>query len=487
MWCLCVGTLVIIWITHWVYRWRNPRCNNGKLPPGSMGLPLLGETLHFFSPNTTDNIPPFIKLRMEKYGPIFKTNLVGRPVVVSTDSALNHFIFQQEGNLFQSWYPDTFTEIFGRQNVGSLHGFMYKYLKNMVLHLFGPESLKNMISEVEQTVCTTLQQWSFQESVELKEATAKMIFDLTAKKLISYDSSNSSENLMENFVAFIQGLISFPLNIPGTAYYKCLQGRKKAMKMLKNMLQERKAMPRKEQSDFFDYVVEELQKEGTILTEEIALDLMFVLLFASFETTSLALTCAIKFLVENPLVLKGLEEEHEAILKQREDPNSGVTWKEYKSMTFTFQFINETARLANIVPGIFRKALREINFKGYTIPADWAVMACPPAVHLNPDIYKDPLSVNPWRWQGMETNGRSKNFMAFGGGMRFCVGTEFTKVQMAVFLHCLVTKFRWRPIKGGNILRTPGLQFPDGYHVQIIEKDQKMPEPEICKGVNMAV
>lgn len=50
-----------------------------------------------------------------------------------------------------------------------------------------------------------------------------MIFDLTAKKLISYDQENSPENLRENFVAFIQGLISFPLNIPGTAYNKCLE------------------------------------------------------------------------------------------------------------------------------------------------------------------------------------------------------------------------------------------------------------------------
>ncbi|KAF7828310.1 cytochrome P450 87A3 [Senna tora] len=142
------------------------------------------------------------------------------------------------------------------------------------------------------------------------------------------------------------------------------------------------------------------------------------------------------------------------------------------------QIINETARLANIVPGIFRKALRDINFKGYTIPAGWAVMVCPPAVHLNPAKYEDPLSFNPWRWEGMETNGAHKHFMAFGGGMRFCVGTEFTKVQMAVFLHCLVTKYRWRPIKGGNIVRTPGLQFPDGYHVQIIEKDQKKQDQE---------
>ncbi|MBA0862986.1 hypothetical protein Goshw_015173, partial [Gossypium schwendimanii] len=466
---MCIGTLLLICITHWVNKWRNPRCN-GKLPPGSMGFPLVGETLQFFTPNTTFDIPPFVKERMKRYGPIFKTSLVGRPVIVSTDPDLNHFIFLQEGQLFQSWYPDTFTEIFGRQNVGSLHGFMYKYLKNMVLNLFGPESLKKMLPEVENTACRRLQSWSSQETIELKDATASMIFDLTAKKLISYDQDNSPENLRENFVAFIQGLISFPLNIPGTAYHKCLQGRKNAMKMLKDLLNERRSMPRKHQSDFFNFVLEELQKEGTILTEAIALDLMFVLLFASFETTSLALTLAVKFLSDNPSVLNTLTDEHEAILRNRENTDSGLTWKEYKSMRYTFQFINETVRLANIVPGIFRKTLREIQFKGYTIPAGWAVMVCPPAVHLNPAKYQNPLTFNPSRWEGTEINGASKNFMAFGGGMRFCVGTDFTKVQMAVFLHCLVTKYRWEPIKGGNVLRTPGLQFPDGFHIQLLEK-----------------
>lgn len=65
-------------------------------------------------------------------------------------------------------------------------------------------------------------------------------------------------------------------------------------------------MRRNQQRDFFDYVLEELQKEGTVLTEAIALDLMFVLLFASFETTSLALTLAVKFLSDHPLVLRQL-------------------------------------------------------------------------------------------------------------------------------------------------------------------------------------
>lgn len=121
-----------------------------------------------------------------RYGPIFKTNLVGRPVVVSADPDLNYFIFQQEGKIFQSWYPDTFTEIFGKQNVGSLHGFMYKYLKNMMLNLFGPESLKKMLSEVEEAACRTLQQSSCQDSVELKDATARVNWNIITLTIFSF-------------------------------------------------------------------------------------------------------------------------------------------------------------------------------------------------------------------------------------------------------------------------------------------------------------
>ncbi|XP_027774675.1 cytochrome P450 87A3-like isoform X1 [Solanum pennellii] len=467
-----IGSLVVIIILHY---WRNPK-SNGKLPPGSMGWPLLGETIPFFAPNTSLDISPFVKERMQRYGPIFRTSLVGHPIIVSTDPDFNYFIFQQEGKLFQSWYPHTFAEIMGRQNVGSLHGFMYKYLKNMVLNLFGPESLRKMLPEVEKTTSNNLKRWSKQKSVEMKEATAKMIFDITGKKLISYDSENSTENVCENFVAFIKGLISFPIYFPGTAYYKCLQGRKKIMKMLKRMLEERKSQPRKEQSDFFDYVSEELQSKDTILTEAIALDLMFVLLFVSFETTSWAITLAIKFLHQHPQALKELKEEHEAIIRRRENASYGLTWQEYKSMKFTFQFINETVRLANIAPAIFRKTLKEINFKeiirdsGYTIPAGWAIMVYSQAVHLNPHKYENPLQFNPWRWEGIELNGATRNFMAFGGGIRYCIGADFAKVQMAVFLHCLVTKYKWETIKGGDIVRSPGLQCPNGYHIKIYEK-----------------
>lgn len=44
----------------------------------------------------------------------------------------------------------------------------------MVLNLFGPESLKNMLPEVEKTTNNNLNRWSRQKSVEMKEATTKV-------------------------------------------------------------------------------------------------------------------------------------------------------------------------------------------------------------------------------------------------------------------------------------------------------------------------
>ncbi|XP_061950023.1 cytochrome P450 87A3-like [Populus nigra] len=467
-----VVSVVILCITHWIYKWRNPKCK-GKLPPGSMGFPLLGETIQFFAPYRANNISPFITKKMERYGSIFKTNLVGHRLIVSTDAGFNSFIFQQEGKLFQCCYPKSFNEIAGRENMVSAEGFLHKYLRNLVMNLVGNESMKQkLIPKVEKMVCEHLQSWCGQASIELREAVAKMEFSFGAKILLSYSESKSSKNLKQAYADFQHGLISFPLNIPGTAYWKCLQGRKKAVEIIKSILEERRATPRKRQEkDFLDLVIEEIKKNGSLMTEAIALDLLFILVFAAFETTSIALTLAVKNVCEHPKVLEELTKEHEAILRNRKNIDSGITWQEYKSMTFTHTVIHETVRLANIVPGIFRKVLKDVDIKGYTIPAGWIVMVCPPAVHMNPKQYDDPFTFNPWRWQGQELNAGSQKFMGFGGGSRLCAGAEFSKLQMAIFLHHLVTKYRWRVIKGGDIIRIPAVMFPNGFHIQILEKN----------------
>ena len=61
----CISTLVVGWLLHWVYKWMHPPCN-GKLPPGSMGFPIVGETFQFFQPSPSLDIPNFYKERLNR-------------------------------------------------------------------------------------------------------------------------------------------------------------------------------------------------------------------------------------------------------------------------------------------------------------------------------------------------------------------------------------------------------------------------------------
>ncbi|XP_075657539.1 cucurbitadienol 11-hydroxylase-like [Castanea sativa] len=467
---LSVISLLIVISTHWVYRWRNPKCK-GKLPPGSMGIPLIGETLDFLVSNNSLDTPPFIKKRMMKFGPIFRTSLAGRPMVVSSDPEFNYYVFQQEGKLVEQWYMDSFSKLLG-QDVTRLSNQrnIHKYLRNTILSHVGPEALKDkLLPYLEDAISQKFQGWSKLPSLEVKKSLAVMIFKLTAKLLISYDAEKSGDNIDDFFSNFMEGFMKLPINIPGTAYHKCLQKRQKVVNLITNIYEERKRNPEIGKGDFLDQILMDMKTE-TFLTDKFIIYVMFGLLLASFETISSTLTLAIKLLSDKPKVVQELTEEHEAIIKSREDANSGLTWKEYKSMTFTHNVVNESLRLASVAPGILRKTIQDIEVNGYTIPKGWSLMVVPSAIQLNPNIYEDPLSFDPWRWQGISANVTAKNFIPFGAGMRTCAGADFSKVFMGVFLHVLVTKYRWTIIKGGQVMRTPALGFGDGIHIQVLTK-----------------
>ncbi|KAH9304924.1 hypothetical protein KI387_009328, partial [Taxus chinensis] len=430
-----VVTVAIAFIVAYV--WGRPkRCKN--TPPGSMGLPFVGETLEFQVPDTSYSISPFIKKRMRRYGSVFKTHLFGIPMVVSTDADFNQFVFEQEDRVFESWFPTSLCNALGEQNISILHGQMHKYLRKIILSKFGFQNIKGtLLIQAEDHIMSNIGGWNGQV-INIREDCSKILFEITAKILINHKEIEGSGSFPENFSDFSNGLLSFPLNIPGTAYYKCFRDKIKILTTLDKILRQRSKKRETGNRDFLDLLVDELKMEETSVTRSIALDLILSLLFAG-ETTAIACTAAIKFITEHQEALQRLTEEHDAILRNMKGKNSKINWKEYSSMKYTSKVINEALRLANIVAVIFRKTLKDVEFRGYNIPADWIVLVCSPALHLNPDVYTDPLSFNPDRWECQQSNG--KNFIPFGGGMRLCPGMELAELELVMFLHCLVTNY----------------------------------------------
>ncbi|TYH86656.1 hypothetical protein ES332_D01G060000v1 [Gossypium tomentosum] len=426
VWVFIISFLSVS-VGNWIYRWRNPKCK-GKLPPGSMGFPLIGETLSFFVTSNSIDMHPFVNERLKRYGPLFKTNIAGRPVAVSSDPEFNYFVLQQEGKLIELYYMDSFSQTVHNDNLSNLGGYFQRYLRRSILRHFGHEPLKRkLLSELEDVINHEVHKWTNLPEVDVKLQTVPK-----KRKAIKLTTWVLEERMK------------------GYSYDNSAEGCNK-------------------KGDFLDEVIGDIGKEA-FLTKEFVPYLLFGLLLATVETISPTVTLATMYLLDNPSALQQLTEEHEEILKNREDANSGLVWEEYKSMTFTRYVINETLRLENVLPGMLRKVIADIHVDEYTIPKGWILLVMPTALHLNPNIYEDPLTFNPSRWKNIGSNGMAKNFMPFGGGDRPCAGAEFSKVLMAVFLHVWVTKFRFTKVKGGNIVRAPILGFPDGFYVNVSRK-----------------
>ncbi|KAL0321882.1 UNVERIFIED_CONTAM: cytochrome [Sesamum calycinum] len=191
---------------------------------------------------------------------------------------------------------------------------------------------------MEVMVRKTLSNWSCKDSVEVRSEAVAMTIDFALRQIFSGDLENASLEISDMFRNLQQGLISFPINLPGTAHHKYLQIRNRVTEMIREVVRKRVAESDDERGggDMLHHIIEE-KKIQSFLTEDFIVKMTFGLLFAASDSLSNTLALSFKLLAEHPLVLEELTAEHEAILKKRVNSDSTLTWNEYKSMTFTLQ------------------------------------------------------------------------------------------------------------------------------------------------------
>uniref|UniRef100_A0A0E0F946 Cytochrome P450 n=1 Tax=Oryza meridionalis TaxID=40149 RepID=A0A0E0F946_9ORYZ len=424
-----------------------------RMPPGSTGLPLIGETLRLISAYKTPNPEPFIDERVARHGGVFTTHVFGERTVFSADPAFNRLLLAAEGRAVHSSYPSSIATLLGARSLLLTRGAAHKRLHSLTLTRLGRPASPPLLAHIDRLVLATMRQWEPAATVRLMDEAKKITFNLTVKQLVSIEPGPWTESLRREYVKLIDGFFSIPFPLayllPFTTYGQALKARKKVAGALRAVIKKR--MEEKAENggsigddegkkEKKDMVEELLEAEGGSFSEEEMVDFCLSLLVAGYETTSVLMTLAVKFLTETPAALAELK------------------------------VINETLRVGNIISGVFRRANTDIHYKDYTIPKGCKIFASFRAVHLNNEHYENARTFNPWRWQ---INNKLQNavganiFTPFGGGPRLCPGYELARVVVSIFLHHLVTRFSWEETEEDRLVFFPTTRTLKGYPINL--------------------
>ncbi|XXG76793.1 hypothetical protein AAC387_Pa08g1078 [Persea americana] len=436
MWC---------WFWWWKKKVKGTNGESSGVPKGSLGWPFIGETLEFIACGYTSRPVTFMDKRRALYGKVFKSHILGRPVIVSTDCEVNKVILQNDGRMFAPYYPKSVAILFGESSILKLNGNLHRRVHGLIGSFFKSHRTKARITkDIEECVLLSIDSWNDGQLVYIQDETKNIAFQVLVRALMSVGPGDELQYLKREFREFFSGLICLPINLPGTTLYKSLKAKARLLKFVKNLITGRMERTNKDGiMDVIDVLLNETSKESEHkLSTDFICGNIVEMMVPGDESVPAVMTIAVKYLSDHPLVLKQLLEENMELKGKKSCLGEPYTWMDYVSLSFTQNVINETLRMANIINAAWRKALKDVEIKGYLIPKGWCILTSFSSIHMDEENYKNPYQFNPWRWQGKEAN-YHKDFTPFGGGQRFCPGLDLVRLEISIFLHHFVTRYRW--------------------------------------------
>ncbi|KAH7675626.1 Abieta-7,13-dien-18-ol hydroxylase protein [Dioscorea alata] len=465
-WLALILALLLI-IIHLLTKDRK---QNKRLPPGSMGIPIIGQSLSLLRAMRTNTGERWIEDRIIKYGSISKLSLFGQPTVFLTGPAANKFIFSNDSLALKQ--PQSFTRIIGSRNMTEFVGADHKRLRGAVSYFLKPEILRKYVGKLDEEIRQHFRtNWFDHQQVKVSPSMKSLTFNAICATIFGIKQGTTRELLVNEFKYMMAGMWTVPINLPFTRFHNSLKAREKVGKILIRIIEEKRSALQKgecssEDEDLITYLISLGNDNGETFTEEEILDNAVLLMIAGHDTTAIVLTFICRHLANDAVTYATVLNEQEEIAKTKA-PGEALTWDDLLKMKYTWRVAQEILR--TIPPAFFgfRRVIKDVEFGGYLIPKGWQVFWTTSVTHMDGSIFKEPERFDPSRFE-KQSEIPPYCFVPFGAGPRICAGYEFAKTEMLVAVHYMVTRFKWSLCcKDDSFVRDPMPSPKEGLPVLI--------------------
>lgn len=441
----------------WLWRVLNKLENAAAvdLPPGSLGLPWLGQTLDF----ARDPVGLLYK-RFREHGPVFKLRLLGQDLIAFVGPEAFSRLSGPQAERYlrrEGANPPAWRELMGGTSSPHVDGAVRLRRKRLLLQAFTPEALAEYVPLLETVARAYLDRWEklgrFSWLAELKTysiAACDMLYLGAAPEVRSPEATADGDALYAGFSAP-------PIPLPFTAFGRARKARDQMMARIGQAA----AAASADDKHVIGQLVRARDEVGGLTVEEIQREVL-QFYFASYGANYAALSCVVIALAQNPAVLARVRQE-----VRRHAPSGAFTPEALGAMTYLDQVTREVRRLYPLTASTLFATVREpFVLYGRLVPAGWKVIGCVHASMHDPRTFQDPETFNPDRFGPGRTEGAVPNaYVAHGGGPRDghrCTGEALADVHLKLFTAALARDYAWELPPQDLSLDPRGIPSPRG-------------------------
>ncbi|PIN19643.1 Cytochrome P450 CYP2 subfamily [Handroanthus impetiginosus] len=441
-----------------------------KLPPGPRPLPVVG--------NLYDLKPVLVRCFTEwsqLYGPIFSVYLGSHLNVVVNSTALAKEVLkdndQQLANRNRTRQIAKFSKN-GMDLIWSDYGPHYvKVRKLCTLELFSMKRLEGL-KPIREDEVTAMVESIFKDCIEpenkgkalvLREYLGMMAF-LHITRLTFGKRFMDSNGVIDEQGQELKGILnngiklgtkkSFAEFLPWFRFLFKAENEAlaehdaRADKFTKKIMKEHTLARQKTgntKNHFVDALLT-LQKEYD-LGEDTVIGLLWDMISAGMDTTTITVEWAMAEMVRNPRVQQKLQEELDHVVGR----DRLMTEADIPKLPYLQCVTKECFRMHPPTPLMLpHKANTNVKIGGYDIPKGATVSVNVWAIARDPAVWKDPLEFRPERFQeeDVDMKGTDYRLLPFGSGRRICPGAQLAIYLVSSMLGHMLHHFTWTPPAG---------------------------------------
>ncbi|HEX5712031.1 MAG TPA: cytochrome P450 [Solirubrobacterales bacterium] len=412
----------------------------------------------------------------EEYGPIFSMRLLHSRVVFMLGPEANHFVTVGHPENFH-WRESSFGDLIPLLGDGLLtvDEDYHDRARAIMMPAFHRQQIVSSVAAMTAESEAAIAALPLGGTVDIYDWMRNLAMRIAMRALLGLDPDEAGKGAAaaEHFERALGYYgIDFQWRLlrgPGSPWRKLNASREVLDEIVFSEVARRRTDPDPERQDILSLLVGARGESGEAFTDREIRDQLMTLMFAGHDTSTSTVSFMLHELARHPEVVAKLHEEQDLVLGGAPPTVDQLE----REMPYLDMVLDEVLRLyppAWIGP---RRAVREFEFGGYTVPKGAYVNYCSWASHRIPEVFPDPEAFVPERFTRERKAALPRGaYVPFGGGSRICIGKRFGQTEVKLVATMLLQRLRLDALPGRTmtIRQMPTLSPKGGLRMRVGER-----------------